>query len=198
MSLKIRYEPTDVWGLFQREKQALRTTMKQIAGNDDLDVVVYLTEEDRGDMMLPNIVVYLNGSELYEECAVNENDCAQTVKKVYYEYLTEERLINKVIESDENDRQKEMDSREDDLDTAVFDFLAEVMEEPLGNIIGNSAADEIYDDFKEHALEYLARKWGLTIYRPMILEDEDGEEFFEEYPYDVLEFEDEDNPIYKQ
>jgi hypothetical protein len=43
----------------------------------------------------------------------------------------------------------------------------------------------------------MARKWGLMIRRPMFLEDEAGEEFFEEFPYDCIEFEDEDNPIYK-
>ena len=56
---------------------------------------------------------------------------------------------------------------------------------------------EVYDDLKEHFLEYMARKWGLVIHRPMFLEDENGEEFYEDYPYDCIEFEDEDNPIYK-
>ena len=31
----------------------------------------------------------------------------------------------------------------------------------------------------------------------MILEDENGEEFFEEYPYDCMEFDDPDNPVYE-
>lgn len=160
-------------------------------------MVIYLTEEDRGNAMLPSIVVYLNGSELYEECAVNENDCTQTVRKVFYEYLTEERLVNKILEADAEDHEEEIDNREDELDTAVFDFISEVMGEPVDITLGKTKAEEIYEDFKEHALEYLARKWKLNIYRPMILEDENGEEFFEEYPYDVLEFEDMNNPIYR-
>lgn len=207
MVADIRFEPTDIWKVFQADKEKLRTTMKQIAENAELGVVIYLTEEDRGDTMLPNFVVYLDGSELYEECAVNENDCAQTAKKIYYDYLTGDRLINKIIEQDkqgqleedddQDDNEEMIENRENELDTAVYDFLCEVFEEPLDNIVGKKEAGEIYEDFKDHALEYIARKWDLEIYRPMILEDEDGTEFFEEYPYDVLEFEDQDNPIYK-
>ena len=197
MAAKIQCEPAEVWAVFQREKEKLRTIMWQIAENEELGVVIYLTEEDRGNAMLPSIVVYLNGSELYEECAVNENDCTQTVRKVFYEYLTEERLVNKILEADAEDHEEEIDNREDELDTAVFDFISEVMGEPVDITFGKTKAEEIYEDFKEHALEYLARKWKLNIYRPMILEDENGEEFFEEYPYDVLEFEDKNNPIYR-
>ena len=31
---------------------------------------------------------------------------------------------------------------------------------------------------------------GISVFRPMMLEDEDGEEFYDEYPYDLLTFED--------
>mgnify|MGYP000833253049 CR=1 FL=1 len=43
-----------------------------------------------------------------------------------------------------------------------------------------------------------ASSLGISIYRPMYLEDADtGEDYFTEYPYDDMVFED-DNPIYKQ
>jgi len=193
MAALIHYEPTEIWDIFQCDKEKLRNTMKEIAENPDFDVTIFLTETDRGTQMFPNIVVYMEGDQLYEEAAVNEGDCIQTVRKIYFEYLTEDRIINNVIaSSDKNaddtdhDIQDDIDKREDELDDAVFNFLTNILEE----------ADEIYDDFKEHALEYLARKWDLKIFRPMILEDENGEEFLEEYPYDVMEYDDPDNPLY--
>ena len=211
MAAIIHYEADTVWSFFQKEKEKLRSAMKEIAENPEYDVVIYITEEDRGTLMFPNFVVLMDGSVLYEEAAVNENDCEQTCKKIYYEYLTEERLINKVIEADmgesngntfdeeeeEEDQEAEIEERESDLNDAVKNFIADVLCDPLSSFVGKDEAEEIYEDFKEHALEYLARKWELSIYRPMILEDEDGEEFFEEYPYDVMEYDDPWNPLYK-
>lgn len=201
MAALIHYEPTEIWDIFQCDKEKLRNTMKEIAENPDFDVTIFLTETDRGTQMFPNIVVYMEGDQLYEEAAVNEGDCIQTVRKIYFEYLTEDRIINNVIaSSDKNaddtdhDIQDDIDKREDELDDAVFNFLTNILDCPLECI--TDEADEIYEDFKEHALEYLARKWDLKIFRPMILEDENGEEFLEEYPYDVMEYDDPDNPLY--
>ena len=201
MAALIHYDPTEIWDIFQCDKEKLRNTMKEIAENPDFDVTIFLTETDRGTQMFPNIVVYMEGDQLYEEAAVNEGDCIQTVRKIYFEYLTEDRIINNVIaSSDKNaddtdhDIQDDIDKREDELDDAVFNFLTNILDCPLECI--TEEADEIYEDFKEHALEYLARKWDLKIFRPMILEDENGEEFLEEYPYDVMEYDDPDNPLY--
>lgn len=203
----INCEASDVWDYFQKQKEQLQTHMEIIAENPEFDVVIYLTAESRGsysdgkEMVLPNIIVYIDGNESYEEAAVNEDDCSQTAKRIYYEYLTDERLINRIIEEDmasedEDDRQQQIDEREEDIDTAVSNFLQEILIDPLEDIVGSDDADEIYEDVKEHILEYLYRKWDLDIYRPMFLEDEDGEEFFEEYPYGSMEFDDEDNPLY--
>lgn len=201
MAALIHYDPTEIWDIFQCDKEKLRNTMKEIAENPDFDVTIFLTETDRGTQMFPNIVVYMEGDQLYEEAAVNEGDCIQTVRKIYFEYLTEDRIINNVIASSDktaddtdHDIQDDIDKREDELDDAVFNFLTNILDCPLECI--TEEADEIYEDFKEHALEYLARKWDLKIFRPMILEDENGEEFVEDYPYDVMEYDDPDNPLY--
>ena len=98
-------------------------------------------------------------------------------------------------EYDEDDlAQVLIDEREDEIDAAVDDFLAVILQ--TNGYEYDSAIDEIHDDAKEHFIEYLARKFKFEIYRPMYLEDENGEDFFEEYPYGCMEFEDEANPIY--
>lgn len=102
------------------------------------------------------------------------------------------------IDSDEYEQyqiETKIEDREKEIDDSFQDFMYTVLEFDLEKVLDNP--EEIYEDCKEHFLEYIARKWGLAIRRPMILEDDNGDEFFEEYPYDCMEFDDEDNPIYK-
>lgn len=96
-------------------------------------------------------------------------------------------------EEEYDDEQMLIDEREEEIDSAVREFVNIVSDTGCYNL-----TDEAMDDLKEHFLEYMYRKWGIGIYRPMYLEDADtGEDYFTEYPYDDMVFED-DNPIYKQ
>lgn len=197
MAQHIIVQSSEVWGLFQREREALATHQMKIGENPEFGAEVFL-EESGGK---PNIVAYLDDEEVYSELCVSESDCKTTVQKFYDEYLTE-KVLNRYFGEDEEDdythfeEQSEIDDREAELDMAVEDFLGVVLEGfSLDDVV--DVSDEICEDIKEHFLEYLARKWCLHIRRPMYLEDEYGEEFFEEYPYECMEFDDEDNPIYK-
>lgn len=196
----------DVWDLFQREKPRFLSDMKLIAQNTSYAVEIYLTGEDRGITSFPNIVVMIDDDEVYSEVAVSKRDCEQTVVSIYDEYLSGSNVVNRIIEMEraesgkhevdveEMEQQMEIEGREEELDSAIWQFFHDVLGGPLDDLV--DSANEIYEDCKDHFLEYMARKWDLTIFRPMILEDEDGEEFYEEYPYECMEFDDEDNPIY--
>lgn len=193
-------QPQDVWSLFLKERDVLRTQLKEIAENPEFGVVVYLTCSAE----MAEIVVDVDDNEFYSETCFNEQDCTATVRMVYEKYLTD-KIIDIFCEDEEEQEQEkayrrqqieiDIDDRESQLDIAIYDFLGVVLDDfSLDDFTDES--DKIYEDIKEHFLEYLARKWGLPIRRPMYLEDENGEEFFEEYPYDCMEFEDEDNPTY--
>ena len=96
-------------------------------------------------------------------------------------------------EEEYDDEQMLIDEREEEIDAAVRDLVNIVSVTGCYNL-----TDEAVDDLKDHFLEYMHRKLGISIYRPMYLEDADtGEDYFTEYPYDDMVFED-DNPIYKQ
>lgn len=194
----------DVWGVFNAEKLKLRTQLKKIAEHSEYGIIIYLTEEDG----LPQVTVYNDDIELYSEQCISESDTERTVKKIYAEYLTD-KIISRVgggyYEDDDEDdledkygrfdQDMEIEEREEEIDLALEDFFLTIFGEPLEGLVDD--ADLIYEDVKDHFLEYLYRKWGLEIRRPMYLEDDKGDEFFEEYPYECMEFEDEDNPIYK-
>lgn len=192
----------DVWKTAQSEWAQLRTHLKKIAENPEFGVVIYLTVDNE----LVQILVYVDDNELYSEQCVSELDCKTTARKIYGEYLSE-KVLDKFFGEEEEEEglddeeytryeeESEMEEREAEIDCAVIDFLTTILEADLDKFVDD--ADMIYEDCKEHFLEYLNRKWGFEIRRPMYLEDENGEEFYEEYPYECMEFEDEDNPIYK-
>ncbi|MBR6269867.1 MAG: hypothetical protein IKR30_04765 [Bacteroidales bacterium] len=193
----IERAPTEVWGLFLRKKRELGATYERIAFNSDIGVEIYLSAEPRGTESFPCITVFQDDNDIYSEVAVNEIDCEQTTKKIFYEYLSEERLINRMAEElDAEDEQAEVDIREEELIGLTLDYISMLMDESIDSL-GDDEAFEIAKDVLDHSCEYLYRKHGISARRPMILEDENGEEFFEEYPYDCMEFDDPDNPVYE-
>ena len=194
MPAKIDIMSSDVWGYFQDCKAELKTHMHQIAGNPDYGIEIFVTE----DVGLPNIVVIADDVQIYEETAVSEKDCQKTVSKIYDEYLTD-KILEKLSSDDEDmsefDVEDMIAEREDELDNAVYDFVMSVMQETYFDQ-SPSNFDNMLEDFKEHFLEYMARKYNLPIYRPMILVYDDGTEDVSEYPYEEIVFDDADNPIY--
>lgn len=198
MAEKITVLAENVWAYFQKEKEDLKSHMHKIAGYPEYGVEIYVTE-NRG---LPSIVVTADDEQVYEETAVNEHDCKQTVSTIYDNYLTS-KVIDSLWDSVSNDDdltqieiEGMIDDREAELDNAVYDFLMTVVQ---GVYIDDPTIDldDVLEDLKEHFLEYMARKHGIPVYRPMMLEYDDGSEELSEYPYDDLEFDDPDNPIYK-
>lgn len=201
MSARIYVETSDVWELFQRCKDDLLKHERKIAENQEYGVAIYLTDDGHG---YPNIIASLDDEEVYSEMCISESDCKVTTQKFYDEYLSE-RILDRYFGEDDDaaneewvshlEEEEEIDDRESELDAAVYDFLTVVLDGILVEEMVDGA-DEILEDIKEHFLEYIARKWDLPVRRPMYLEDNDGV-FYEEYPYECMEFDDEDNPIYK-
>ena len=195
MSKKVTVEASELWDYFQKHKEKLVSSMHEVASNDEFGIVIYITEDEG----LARIVVTADDEEVYDEEVISAKDCKDTAERIYDDYLT-----SNVIEilaggkDDEDDSRFEIEDqieeREAELEDALYMFLGAVCDD---DSVEYYLEDELVQDVKEHFLEYLARKWGIPIRRPMFLEDEDGEEFFEEYPYEYMVFDDEDNPIYK-
>ena len=183
MATKITVAPSDVWGYFHAHKDKFGSDMYLIAESGDGLIGIYITEQD-GD---PQFIVESSNEVIDEDMAVTKIDCEETAKKLYSKYLGYDELD---MSEDTDIEQEIIDDREDELtvlfENFLFDLLPNTDEDTLS---------EIASDVKEHMLEYIARKHGMPIYRPMYLEDEDGEDFFSEYPYKEMIFED-CNPIY--
>lgn len=199
MGQKILVQPSEVWDEYSNHSHNFREYLYEIASNDDYGVKVYLSE---GTSRIANISVQADDTEVYSENVVNGDDCEKTVTKIYDRYLTP-KVIEILSDMDEEDgvqvnKEYAVTEREEELDTLVYEFV-------MGVLGGDAYFDEktcdvnnMFEDIKDHFLEYMARKYNLQIFRPMFLEDEDGNESFENYPYECMEFEDDDNPVYKK
>ena len=192
MAKKIILEPSEVWDYFQTNKARLRCAEHEIASNDEYGISIYLTD----DTFEPEIVVEADGTEVYAETCISSEDCAITVRNIYDKYLTDEvvSVLSALADDESSEQEDAIFERETELDEAVMALIDTVTECGIYSDVLND--EKLLSDVKEHFLEYLYRKWDLPIRRPMFLEDEDGNEFYEEYPYDCMVFDDEDNPIY--
>lgn len=184
--------PCSIWDYFQSHKETLTEKLYLVASDNDCGTVVYLTNT----YGFPEIQVFSGDVRVDRESIISEDECEETVAQIYSRFLCDEEdeEFNPYDDFDEEDA---MFVRESELQDAMVDFLASILsEEEIGDI--EEDFGEICEDVLEHILEYMARKHNVRIYRPMYLEYEDGTEEISPYPYQDMEFEDEDNPIYKK
>lgn len=210
----ITIEASDVWDYAQEHAEELVNISHIIASNDDYGIEVLISKDDIDDDAV-YIYVEADDEEVYGKYITDRTQSAKIVKDIYDDYLTSKVLetlgyceVN-VISSDDDDDEEldkevqvdieddDIQCRENDLDFAVNDFIETVTDCTLSHIFSNQQAEEILQDCKEHFLEYMARKWGIDIYRPMYLYTEKGERYFTEFPYEEMVFDDPDNPLYK-
>ena len=193
---KIIIEPQSLWDYYLTHEEELLTTMALVAENTVYGVDIYLTVE-RG---CPCLVVHIDGYFEDQELCVSDEDCVETFERYASQYLSGDFLGEIPDEDEELSKSVVEDTiseREDELSDAIVAFIATALGNDFKGIDVDDL-DNIFDDCKEHFLEYLARKHNVRVYRPMILEDEeDGEDFYAEYPYEHITFDD-DNEIYKK
>lgn len=201
MPATINLEASRVWDFFQTHKDMLMTKTYLLASHPEFGTEIYLTEAAG----FPEIIVLSDDYTCDEECAITKTECERVVSRFYDEYLTNHivgktaGIQNSTADADDDSPLSQDDmisERELELDDAIFDFLDCVTADGSNKLSMRPDFDDMCEDLKEHFLEYMARKHGLKIYRPMVLEDDKGEEFFEEYPYECMDFDD-DNPIYQ-
>ena len=171
--------------------------MLTLASNDQYGTCIYIQETDG----FPEFVVEVDETPTKWFQAYSAEDCEETARELYDKYLTANAVsafLDDVVvvddkDDDDLDKKDDIEQRDGELWDGMWAFLSDV----LAGDYSPAIIDRITDDVLEHTLEYIHRKHGLDIFRPMFLEDEKGERFFEEYPYSHIVYDDPDNPIYK-
>lgn len=187
MSRGVVYKPDEVWGYFMDncEDMVMQGEEHMIAESDDHRI--YITSSD--DCTTGIVRVYDIDEDLVSEDLVCETECESTISKLYKEFgmykdkdtknLFEEH-IDEIVDSEEN------------LTDAVTYFLHEAVSSTvptsrLSTIKKDlGITDDEIEDMKNHFLEYIYIKLGIDLYRPMVVQFDDKEEFFE-HPYSHLD-----------
>lgn len=183
----IIFRPSEVWAFFQNHKIELERGLYRIAENTNLKVSI---SNDDGSLKI--VVVSADDCILDVAWANDERECQNIVGDIYLRHLG---YVDDEIDLDDEDvyiNQEIIAERENEIDVLFRNMLFDLLDKS----VAEDVIEEIADDVKEHTLEYIARRHGLPIYRPMYLEDEDGKDFYSEYPYEEMIFEDY-NPIYE-
>lgn len=180
-------EPSEVWDYFENNVGELHSSYHLIASNDEYGAEIYITVNSYGEAQ---IIAELDGDRMETTTVFNAEECEKVCRSVYDDYLTPSAVSSATqVEYDEGDMENEenlIEIRESELDDAVYDFLMVALDGEY-----QEDMDAIIETAKEHFLEFIAREMKLPVYRPMHLADEDGEEFFSEYPYECMVFDDE-------
>lgn len=198
-NVKIYVPVAELWSFYLQNIGRCRKEMVLIAENTDTEYAVYMTDDD-GTLMFS--VCKGDDQPEYEEYALNDDDCVSTAKKMMLRYLIPVSFVDgRVVmpdnlpegledEDDElgltrQDMEDEMYEREDELDLAIKDFLATVLQEPdTDRLIANyqqDFIDEVLDDF----LRILAKDYCCEIFRPMFIEDAETKcEIYTQFPYE--------------
>ena len=197
---KIVYDPSEIYEVFQEEKLDIANHRLLVAENDDfqifLDCMASKSLEYIGMMVIES-----EGYIIEEDFFDDEKECNSIFEKAFINYIFTAETTDVVDKKDEtNDTVydkdgkldifyvDEIEQREGDLNLAVINFIDAISDTQMSYAL----TDEEVDEIKDHFIEYLYRKFGLSIYRPMEIVMDNGDEVYEEYPYPKLRFE---NPI---
>lgn len=190
MAGKIIIQAADVWSYWSPRKEQLRNVPCDIAENKDYGIIIELSTSPGNN---PEITVFADDDEIYREIVYGSADCNACVLEIYADYITgnpqaELTAFYKNHDQDESDdagkdREYQIENREEELKSSVFGLLSTVFADT-----DIPKLDSITDEATDGILEFLYKKYKYPIYRPMVLEDDVGE-FFEEYPYEHMVFE---------
>lgn len=189
--VQVYVQPDHLWNFFLNNENRLKAESVLVAENKETGYGVYLTEDD----------VYA----CLQVCRWdNPPECEESVfgllpLKEIFEWYIDRFLCPVTVTSDNptsisaddetepqfESRQEQEDiicEREDELRMALFDFLDIVSDSRADSSIdtyGESIMDEMLNDI----LTILSDQYGVDVYRPRFVEYPNGEEYFDEYPY---------------
>lgn len=175
--------PDKVWSYYIEHRSELVNSDKLIAENREYGIDIVISGFMQGYC---TILVSADDSPVYEEDVNCARDCEAMVRMLYDNYLSIDALdlldAKDIEEFNSLEEKEEISVREADLDDAVWALVEAAIDR------SKIFDQDLCDDLKEHFLEYMWKKHKLQIYRPMYLVDENNEQFFEEYPYECMVF----------
>lgn len=184
MGKRIIIEPDEVWDYCEQYFDTLEGSAKMIADNIITGAQIFIAVYSG----VPTIFACVDCEEVDEEPCANEEDCAETAARFYENFLSDD-LDMMLMGLDEEDSQEYEMTAIDERETELNDIMYDMLEQMVPNIL--DVTDDIVDvcdDLVDYVCEFLYRNHGISVYRPMHLECEDGSEEFSKFPYEEMEF----------
>lgn len=192
----IHLSPCDVWEYFEENFDSLCCESEIIAEDDNYDIYICMGAEEETHTMYVQVWV---GDCVDDELTIdNPVDAEANIADLYTAYFASaDDEYGDDYEDSYTLTPKDLAvERERELNDSLEDFLRVVSPNDATKIMTSPEGKKVFENIKEHFLEYLYRKHKINIYRPMLMDYGDGCPEYEEYPYDNMEFADETNPIY--
>lgn len=194
--------PEKVWELFDKNESRLNGKIVEIAENTDTGYSLCVTIE-RGTRL---VQVYRNGELEKEDVVVNRSDCTDVVCFMIDTFMiplgdyapsveeekSEDGENDLPIDDEEDDGEEkpedEVYEREDELSLAVWDFIETAITDRHGAVNQDywldTLSEEDIQDILDEFLTVLSGKYGLPVYRPTLIEDDETREMhYTQYPY---------------
>lgn len=197
----------EVWMYFWRNHADFTTPGSEalIAKNDATGILLCMGKNNN----YPELRVYMSVDEAEPHVVrtvMNKEDCTTTAARLLATWLSDDaddaqeeekkpeppnkKQEPEAPEQDEEDPEESdltpddmIYERETDLHDAMGDLLAVVLCEHDGIAVREAHGQKLVDECVDWFLEYLADVQGISVYRPVFVENDAGEEELIEFPY---------------
>lgn len=174
---KIYLQPQEIWEHYEQHRAEIDEKPEAVAEDAELGITIFMV----GNISFLTLVVIDADLEIVEEIDVDNGvDCCVSADELYRAYIDGDDFQlpddDRCSLTDEI-RADDIDDRESELDSIIEDLLYGICPDEL---------DELYpemNNIKDHICEWLYKEYKVDIYRPMYLEDEDGNEVYKDFPY---------------
>lgn len=176
----ISLQPGAVWAYSREHRKQLVDSLVSIASTADGSCEIFLTIEEDSTM----IYVYRNGELAYEEAIVSDDDATATVGKLYVRFLAKAAGEDPEPEIPRETLEDDIYEREDELCSAMEDFLNVAVEGFFDAYFGYDA--DISQEIVDCVCRHLAEEYGVSVRWPRFEIGKDGSETYVEFPYEDL------------
>ena len=190
---RIYIQPYELWSVFKSNALDLEQHSKICAEYDEQSVWFF------NDDGIPCFVVFNAGEEIETFDMFDEDDIDQYIMVLVAIGFDESEIKqdesecgsdnsepgSESVAVSDHEEQETIEAREDELDTIITNMVYDILGDDESGV-SEADIDDAAHLIKEVVCDILGKKYGMPVYRPMYLVDENGSKFFEEYPYPVI------------
>ena len=179
-----------LWDYFYQNMPDFEDSLVVIAMNEDNGCEICLTAEHG----YPSVQVFVDGDLVDQDTFTFREEVEDGMRFLYMEYLLSSQPVSlkeaepptddELSELELQELYDEIDAQEDNLHSTFMDFIDTACSKDLDFVYDGFTAEEIADAM-ETVLVALAML-GFPVYRPKLIENDDGSVDYIAYPYDEV------------